>query len=664
MRALFQRLLSSLRRRRQPRPLVSHHQDLHLVRRVHGKRLPKWKQVTHLKKILSPREYQVIRWSSLLLLIGLVWFGVDLVGRYRVHVAAVGGRHVEAIVGSPELINPLYASVNDVDRDLTRLIFSGLMRYDHRQRVVPDLAASYTVSEDKKVYTFELKKDVTWHDGEPFTARDVVYSIETIQNPLANSPLALSFQGVGVEAIDDYTVQFTLAEPFAPFLSTLTVGMLPEHLLFDISAERLHLHKFNLQPVGTGPFMFKKLAKDETGFIYRYELGRFEQFYRTPAYIEEFIFQFYEGDDAYTRGIQALREQKVDSIHFVPKDLREKAERKHITLHTLQLPQYTALFFNQDANAALKDKDVRTALTQALRKDRILREAIDGEGQIIHSPVLPGFPGYDADIETVAYAARAANEALDKTWKRVSFEDYKETRREALTEEVVRRFEAIVSSTDAIATSTADTVSSTQALIETEVDRVLEEELQEAQTFYRKDDDGNVLALSIVTADTLEYRQASQVIAGFWQDIGVKVSIQYISPKDVPREVLKNRSYDVLLYGMIIGSDPDQYPFWHSSQADFPGLNLARYVNRNADTLLVQARETDEEEAQTEAYKKFQELILAERPAVFLYMPTYTYATTDKLQGFSTTRIFHPADRFADVTNWYVKTKGQWKQQQ
>lgn len=621
--------------------------------------MPQWKQVAHVKKILSPREARLIRWSGILLLIGLVWFGVDMVKRHRVQVAAVGGRHIEAVVGSPELINPLYASVNDVDRDLTRLIFSGLMRYDHRQRVVPDLAASYTLSDDKKVYTFTLKKDVTWHDGEPFTARDVVYTIETIQNPLANSPLALSFQGVGVEAVDDHTVQFTLAEPFAPFLSTLTVGMLPEHLLFDISPERLHLHKFNLQPVGTGPFMFRKLAKDDTGFIYRYELGRFEQFYRTPAYIEEFIFQFYEGDDAYTRGIQALREQKVDSIHFVPKDLREKAERKHITLHTLQLPQYTALFFNQEANPVLKDKELRKALAQALRKERILREAIDGEGQIIHSPILPGFPGYDADVEKVSYAPKTANEALDASWERVPFEDYKNTRKEALMEEVSRRFTEVSTSTVATTSSEGTNTSTTQAITD-EVERVLEEELQEAQTFYRKNDDGNILALSLVTADTLEYRQAAQVIAGFWQDVGVKVSISYVSPKDVSREVLKNRNYDVLLYGMIIGSDPDQYPFWHSSQIDAPGLNLARYVNRNADTLLEQAREADDEAAQTEAYKKFQELILAERPAIFLYMPTYTYATTNDLQGFSITRIFHPADRFADITNWFVETKGQW----
>lgn len=677
MHSLIQRLLARFSSRKHHGPLVSHHGDLHLVRKIHGKKFPKWQQITHIKKILSDKEQQLLRWSSLFLILGLIWFGVDVARANRTQVAAVGGRHIEAVVGSPELINPIYANLNDVDRDMSRLIFSGLMRHDKHQRVVPDLAASYTLSEDKKTYTFTLKRDVVWHDGEPFTARDVVFTVETIQNPLVNSPLSLSFQGVDVIAVDEYTVQFVLAEPFSPFLSTLTVGMLPEHVLFDVLPERLHLHKFNVQPIGTGPFFYKKFAKDETGFIYRYELERFERFYRTPAFIEEFIFRFYDGEDGYNQAIQALREQKVDSIHFVPKDLREKAERKHITLHTLQLPQYTALFFNQNRNAILKEATVRTALAQALQKDRILREAIDNEGKIIASPILPGFPGYNPEAEKTAYAPEKANEALDKTWERVPFEEYQNTRREALLEEVTRRFAeqapVVATTTEAVAddaeatSDDAGTLSTAQATTTTppqevldEVQRVLDAELNEAQTFYRKDKEGNILSLHLVTADTPEYHQAAQVIAGFWQEIGIKVTIDYVDAKDISREILKERKYDVLLYGMIIGSDPDQYPFWHSSQIEFPGLNLAGYVNRNADALLEKARESADKNEQIESYKKFQDLILAERPAIFLYMPTYTYATNNKLQGFAISRIFHPADRFADITNWFVKTKGKW----
>ncbi len=112
---------------------------------------------------------------------------------------------------------------------------------------------------------------------------------------------------------------------------------------------------------------------------------------------------------------------------------------------------------------------------------------------------------------------------------------------------------------------------------------------------------------------------------------------------------------------MILGSDPDQFPFWHSSQIDFPGLNLSRYVNRNVDALLEKAREIDNEDEKAELYKKFQDIIINERPAVFLYIPTYTYATTDDVKGIDVVRIFTPADRFANVAEWYMETKREWK---
>jgi peptide/nickel transport system substrate-binding protein len=164
-----------------------------------------------------------------------------------------------------------------------------------------------------------------------------------------------------------------------------------------------------------------------------------------------------------------------------------------------------------------------------------------------------------------------------------------------------------------------------------------------------------------VTADTQEYRKAAEIIAGYWQEIGVKTSIEYVPVKDMARSALKDRSYDVLLYGFILGSDPDQFAFWHSSQVTYPGLNLAQYSNRDVDALLSQARETTDENKVAELYGKIQEKILADRPAIFLYSPTYTYATLDKVKGIDLSRISVPADRFADITEWYLKTRGQWK---
>lgn len=328
------------------------------------------------------------------------------------------------------------------------------------------------------------------------------------------------------------------------------------------------------------------------------------------------------------------------------------------------MPQYTALFFNQSNNVFLKEKNLRQTLAMAIDKDRILKEALDGEGQIINSPILPGTLGYNSDLGKVDFSPSAANDILDKNWTRVGAEEYYKIRKEELMKEWDEK--------NPVTTTTPETVevtTNTEAVLatstpreqaEAEIDSKLNEELNVSQIFYRKNKEGKFLEITIVTVGTEEYKQAAEMIAGFWQEIGVKVNIKYVSAKDISRDVLKTRDYDVLLYGEIVGSDPDPYPFWHSSQASYPGLNLSSYVNRNTDTLLEQARATTDDNKRAEAYTKFQEALLADVPAVFLYMPTYTYAATDDVYGIDTKKISQPADRFSDVASWYMKTKGQW----
>src|SRR3989339_1697368 len=188
--------------------------------------------------------------------------------------------------------------------------------------------------------------------------------------------------------------------------------------------------------------------------------------------------------------------------------------------------------------------------------------------------------------------------------------------------------------------------------------------LNDAQLFYRYPKDGNkddILELKLVTASTPEYTKVAELIAGYWQDIGMKVNVYLVDPKDMTREVLRTRDYDVLLFGVIIGSDPDQYPFWHSDQVDYPGLNLSHYVNRSVDELLGKIRGTDNPEELNTLYIDLQNILLEDAPAAFLYAPIYTYALTDTVKGFDIERISYPADRFSNVFQWYIKTKKVWK---
>jgi ABC-type transport system substrate-binding protein len=671
---IFSRIFSRLKQaknKHKTKPLIGHSQDMAVLRNVRKNTVPKRRQLKYIKKILSSQERKVIQWASIVLVIGLAWGGYNARVSYRHKVPAVGGTYTEAVVGAPELINPLFASVNDVDVDLSRLIYSGLMRYDENLQLVPDLAVSSSLSPDKKTYTFVLRQDVTWHDGESFSARDVAFTFERIQDSAVASPLFLSFQTVQVTVIDQYTVQFILEEPFQPFLSSLTVGILPEHVWGDIEPGRLRLTKDNLQPIGTGPFQFSKLAKDETGFIFQYELERFEKYYNQPPYIETFVFQFFGEYDTELGAIYALRQKKVDGLHFVPSYLKDKVERKHITIHTLQLPQYTALFFNQKKQPLLENSDVRTALSYALDKERILRESesLQGEGQVIYGPILPGFPGYDEDLEKTPYSLEEANTLLDGVWDTISAEEYRQERKEIIEQDLKNEMgvvDVIIEESDEDTTVTSSTdlaviTSSTQQEIDTASELLLDTELHGAQTMYRKDDEGNIISLRLVTADTPEYHQAADLIAGFWQDLGIQMTVDYVDVKDFYRRILKERNYDIVLYGIIIGSDPDQYPYWHSSQKEYPGLNLSQYVNRSVDELLEKARESSDSDELEKLYSSFQEIILKDTPAIFLHTPIYRYATTDSIHGVTIEKIFHPVDRFSSVTSWFVKTKGDWR---
>ncbi|MDP2692548.1 MAG: ABC transporter substrate-binding protein [bacterium] len=656
-----EKITKLLQKKREVKPLVSTKSDLDLVRKVKGKKFPGLKQLSLVKRILSPLEKKIVRLCIFVIAIGFIFFVFSVIVRNSREVPAVGGRYTEAVVGAPSLINPIFASINDVDTDLSKLVFSGLMKYNKEQELVPDLAESYEVGEDKKTYTFKLRQDVIWHDGNKFTGKDVVFTIETIQNKEVGSPLLVSFQGLDVKLIDDYTVVFRLQEPFAPFLSTLTVGIISEDIWFDVLPDRMRLHGNNLQPVGTGPFVFKKLSKDDSGYIRNFELGRFKNYYNSPPYIEEFVFKFYAEYEGPDGAIQALRGQRVQGLNFVPHDLKDKVQRKHINLHILQLPQYTALFFNQDKNSNLKESKMRTALQIAIDKDRILREALRNEGKVIESPILSGFPGYNPEIEKIKYDVTKANELLDTLWDRLPAEEYLQKKRADLIKEW--RDNNTTSSTTSTMDVSAESGTGTSTISDSareNIETQLRETINEAQVFYRKDDNSEIIEIDLVTVDTQEYKQVADFIAGFWQEVGIKTNISFVSLKEFTRAALKNRDYDVLLYGMILGSDPDQYSFWHSSQALFPGLNLSQYINRNVDALLESAREIDNEEEIIELYKKFQDIILSEKPAIFLYMPTYTYATTDEVNGIDVVRIFHPVDRFVNVTEWYMKTKREW----
>lgn len=633
--------------------------DTTLLRRTSGIRVPSWRQLRHVVHMCSPREKKIYGLGMFGVFVSIMWIIFVGLSFFRVQVPAVGGSYVEGVVGSVQRLNPIYAPLSDAEMDISRLLFSGLMRMDSKGRLVTDIASSYTTSEDKKSYTFTLRNDVFWHDKEPLTAKDVAFTIETVQRPEAASPLLVSFQGVEVEVVDDYTITFKLPEPFPAFLNALTMGIIPEHIWSDTALATMPIVQKNLQPIGTGPFTLKKIVKDETGSISQVTLERFDDYYRQPPFLQEIAFVFFSTYDGDGGAISALRQEHIDGLHVVPNELKGKVARRGIELHTLQFPQYTALFLNQQ-NEVLKQSAVRDALSFAIDKQRLLKEAIDNNGFIIENPLLPGFPGYVENPSSTPFSLEQANELLDKVYPRIAAQEYTTQRRDELLAAAVTKANASLVEDETGSVSVALTTSTLPEDVIAGIDDQLEKEISEAQTFYRKVS-GGVLHLSLVTVDTEEYRAVAQRVAGFWQEIGIKTDLSFVSAKDFSRTVLRSRSYDVLLYSVVLGGDPDQFAFWHSSQVAHPGLNLSQYSNPSVDSLLVEVRGAIDSEAQEPLYQKLATTLQKDKPAIFLYSPTYTYVLPSKILGTTFDRIFVPSDRFASVIHWYIKTKGSWQ---
>ncbi|MCX6022091.1 MAG: ABC transporter substrate-binding protein, partial [Chloroflexi bacterium] len=167
-----------------------------------------------------------------------------------------GGRLVEGVAGGPSTLNPLLAQFNDADKDISSLVFSGLTRLSPNGELVPDLAQRWDIEDGGRRYRFVLRDGVRWHDGIPFTADDVVFSFKMIQAKdfPGSTDLAALWKDVGIAKKDDLTVEFTLPQPYAPFLSTTTLGIVPVHLLRDVRPADLTRAPFNANPIGAGPY--------------------------------------------------------------------------------------------------------------------------------------------------------------------------------------------------------------------------------------------------------------------------------------------------------------------------------------------------------------------------------------------------------------------------
>jgi peptide/nickel transport system substrate-binding protein len=564
-------------------------------------RLPSLAQLKHLPRFLSKKERRITLGALLLGLCALGGLGYRYLSDHQNMTPAVGGSYTEGVAGYPALINPLYASASDVDNDLAKLVYSGLMRFDPVDGIVPDLAESFSMSEDGKSYTFILRQDAKFHDGVTLTSEDVVFTIHAIQNPEYRSPLQSSFDGIGVETPDEKTVVFTLSEPFAPFTSYLTLGILPAHLWDEIPPGSAPLTQLNLKPVGSGPYQFEKLTKDSKGTLRSLTLKRNPDYYRGAANIKTLTFKFFTSTSELSN---LLRNRNIEGAVTVPFDdiARFSDDRSLNVVHPI-LPQYTAAFFNLKSSGVTSEPGIKRALSIGTDRQVIVNNILKGKANALVSPLFSGTPGGVAPENVPGPDINGAITAIEAA-------GYK---------------------------------------------------IPEGGGPRKKGD--KVLALTLTYANSSELTLVAQELERQWELLGFDVTLNGLDSQRLQEEALKNRSFEVLLAGELYGTFRDPYPYWHSSQGSFPGLNITQFTNRAADDAITTIRTTPDEEKRSAAYGTFAGILAEQVPAVFLYQPTYTYVTSSDIKGVNLPNINLPADRFADITDWYIKTKSVFKKQ-
>ncbi|HEY4478555.1 MAG TPA: ABC transporter substrate-binding protein [Candidatus Paceibacterota bacterium] len=501
-------------------------------------------------------------------------------------IPAHGGKMAEGIVGLPRYINPVLA-ITDIDRDLSTLIYSGLMKYENG-KLIPDLAEGYTVSDDGLVYTFTLKDELRFHDGVPLTTDDIEFTIQKIEDVIIKSPRRADWANIAMKKVSPKEIQFVLKQPYAPFLSNTTIGILPKHIWSKVEAEQFIYSQYNTEPIGSGPYALGIINRDKGGIPEYYTLYSFNRYSGGEPYIEKLDIYFYSNEKLASDAYKANIIQAIARISPLEADnIASTTNNIHI-VHS-PLPRIFGIFFNQNQASIFTNDAIREALNIATPKDKIIKEVLHGYGIRSDSP-LP--------IE----------ESIDII--------------EVNQEENIEKAKKIL----------ADNKVSTSSL-----------------------------EFSIATVDSPDLKQIAEIVKEEWSKIGANVTIKVFEYGDLSQNIIGTRRYDALLFGESIGKDIDLYAFWHSSQRNAPGLNIAMYVNSKADKLLEDARATSDEKVKEEKYAEFEKIIKDENPAIFLYSPEFVYIISNKIKGLELTNIKNPSDRFYNINKWYTETDSVWR---
>lgn len=492
--------------------------------------------------------------------------------KFLIEIPTYGGSITEGMVGVPRYINPILAST-DSEKDLTKLIFSGLLKKDIYGNLINDLASEVLESEDKLTYTVHLNPEAKFHDGVKVTADDIIFTLNKIQDKKLNSPIAINFEGVSAEKIDDLTLAFHLKTPFYHFKESLTFGVLPRHLLEHFSTEEFAFSEFNIQPVGSGPFKIDSIIK-KSNIASKYSLVVNKDYLGGRPYLDNIDINIYQNTEDI---LSALNDGRINSTAYLGHSSLERVEESKRNTLSRNLTTIYSISFNPNKNELLADKSVRSYLAKSIDKQEIINSVFDG------------------------YVTK----------KDFFFGD-----------------------------STA----------------INDSELEDLEKLEGK-------TLNITTTDLIDLKQVTEKIADSWRAQGVEVNVIVYSVSNLA-QVIKDRDFEILVFGSIIERDTDLYAYWHSGQRAYPGLNITNYTSTAMDKNLESLRQ-DFSEERALILDKINEELIKEMPAVPLYSNNLNYVVTNKdlatqLDQALPANLLDKSERFVNVKEWFKYKEKVW----
>ncbi|MCD4673609.1 MAG: peptide ABC transporter substrate-binding protein [Anaerolineaceae bacterium] len=546
-----------------------------------------------------------LRWQLIIIFLTGLVVGILLLGEQpAVQTLAPepvkGGVYTEALIGAPQRFNPLLDFYNAVDRDVDALVYSGLVRFDSRGVPHPELAESWGISQDGETYNFALRPGVTWHDGEPFTADDVLFTIEMLREGEGLVPTDITefWQEVEVKIFSDLTMQFVLPEPFSPFLDYLTFGVLPQHILGDRSFAEMVEDDYNLNPVGTGPYRFERVVV-ENGQISGVLLNVNESYYKKPAYIEQIVLDYYP--DA-TAALEAYHQGIVQGIGLISLDiLGDALAEPDLALYAMRKPELSMVIFNLNNPEVefFQEADVRRALLMGLNRQWMINNILEGQAIIADGPILPGTWAFYPKTERVDFDRDAAI----KLFRQAEYVVAGEEDPVRTKEDVALRFE-------------------------------------------------------LLYPDTELHARLAEAIQTNWAELDVEVTITPVPYEELVNVYLEDRLFQAVLVDLNLTRtpDPDPYPFWDQAMAT-GGQNYSQWDDRVASEYIEQARVVADLGERERLYRNFQVIFGEELPALPLYYPVYNYGVEYGVQGVSVGPLYDSSDRFNTVTDWFLLAK-------